>query len=314
MIAPPMMFRRLGAAIATALLLIAGPARAEVVNKIVATIDGEPITERELRRYAALHAREGMSDSQVLDAFITDRLLDKEVEAKGIKVTDVEVDRYIEQVKQRGRLDDAKFKEVLAQQGLTPEEYRVRIKGELEKSQLVNREIRGRVNVTPEEVERYYQANLDRFAVSSGVTVRAILVEVGPADGQDAVARAQARAEEARGKAAAGEDFGALAAEYSDGPGADSGGLLGTFKQGEMDPTLEREVFSLKPGEVSPVVRTGRGFLVLKVDQNEVGGYRPLAEVKDEIRERLYGEQIEKRFEDWLSRELRERHSVEVLN
>ncbi|MCW5890677.1 MAG: peptidyl-prolyl cis-trans isomerase [bacterium] len=309
-----MMFRRMGAATVTALLLIAGPVRAEVVNRIVATIDGEPITERELRRYAAQHAREGMSDGQVLDAFITDKLLDKEVEAKGIKITDVEVDRYIEQVKVRGRLDDQKFNEALAQQGLTPEEYRVRIKGELEKSQLVNREIRGRVNVTPEEVQRYYDANKDRFAVASGVTVRGILVEVGPADGSDAVAHAQSRAEEARAKALAGEDFGALAAEYSDGPGANSGGVFGTFKQGEMDPTLERAVFSLRPGEVSEVVRTGRGFFVLKVDQNEVGGHRSLAEVKDEIRERLYGEQIEKRFEDWLSRELRERHSVEVLN
>lgn len=309
-----MMFRRMGAATVTALLLIAGPVCAEVVNKIVATVDGEPITERELRRYAKERGQEGVSDRQLLDALITDRLLEKEVEAKGIKITDVEVDRYIEQVKQRGRLDEAKFQAALAQQGLTPEQYRVRIKSELEKTQLINREVRGRVNVTKEEVERYYQANLDSFTVSSGVTVRGILVEVGPADGQEAVERAHARAEEARAKAAAGEDFGALAAEYSDGPGAKSGGLFGTFKQGEMDPTLERAVFSLKPGEVSEVVRSSRGFFVLKVDQNEVGGHRSLDEVKDEIRERLYGEQIEKRFEDWLSRELRERHSVEVIN
>jgi peptidyl-prolyl cis-trans isomerase SurA len=316
-IAPPMMFRRMGAATVAALLLCTGLVCAEVVNKIVATVDGEPITERELRRYAAERGKEGtqgVSDRQLLDALITDRLLEKEVEAKSITISDAEVDNYIEQVKQRGRLDDAKFSAALAQQGLTMEQYKVRIKGELQKSQLINREIRGRVNVTPEEIQRYYDANIDTFTVSSGVTVRGILIEIGPADGEEAVARAQAKAEEARAKAAGGADFALLAAEYSDGPGARSGGVLGTFKQGEMDPTLERAVFSLKPGEVSQVVRNQRGFFVLKVDQSEVGGHRPLAEVKDEIRERLYGERIEKRFEDWLSRELRERHSVEVLN
>lgn len=309
-----MMFRRMGAATVAALALCTGLVRAEVVNKIVATVDGEPITERELRRYAKERGQEGMSESQLLDALITDTLLDKEVEAKNITVSDAEVDRYIEQVKQRGRLDAAGFNAALAQQGMTLEQYKVRIKGELEKSQLINREIRGRVNVTPEEIQRYYDANIDTFTVNSGVTVRGILVEVGPADGEAAVARAQAKAEEARAKAVSGEDFGELAAEYSDGPGARSGGVLGTFKQGEMDPTLERAVFSLKPGEVSEVVRNQRGFFVLKVDESESGGHRPLAEVKDEIRERLYSERIEKRFEDWLSRELRERHSVEVLN
>src|SRR6266571_9463161 len=90
-------------------VLLAGAARAEITNRIVATIDGEPITAHELRRYAKEHAAQGTPDAQVLDALITDRLLEKEVKAQGITARVDEIDRYVEEIQQRNGMDRERF-------------------------------------------------------------------------------------------------------------------------------------------------------------------------------------------------------------
>src|SRR5437016_11373700 len=130
-------------------VLLAGAARAEITNRIVATIDGEPITAHELRRYAKEHAAQGTPDAQVLDALITDRLLEKEIKAQGITARADEIDRYVEEIQQRNGMDRERFGAALAAQGLSLESYRARVKSELEKAALVNREIRQHVNVSP---------------------------------------------------------------------------------------------------------------------------------------------------------------------
>ena len=61
-------------------------------------------------------------------------------------------------------------------------------------------------------------------------------------------------------------------------------------------------------------MRARAGFHILRVDEYEPAGYRPLDEVREQIRETLYNEAVEERFQDWLSQDLRERHHVEVLN
>jgi parvulin-like peptidyl-prolyl isomerase len=136
-------------------------------------------------------------------------------------------------------------------------------------------------------------------------------IEAGADDAE--VSRVRAKADEVRVLALDGRDFGALAKQFSEGPGADKGGELGTFSRGEMDPTLAEVVFRLKPGEVSQPVRTATGFHLLRVDERVASGHKPLEDVSDEIRETLYNGALESRFENWLSRDLRERHHVELL-
>src|SRR5205809_201156 len=160
--------RRRGVRVAALVLpvLLAGAARAEITNRIVATIDGEPVTAHELRRYAKEHAAPGTPDAQVLEALITDKLLEKEIKAQGITAREDEIDRYIEEIRQRNGMDRERFQAALAAQGLSLETYRARVKSELEKAALVNREIRQHVNVSPEEIRRYYDAHLDDYATA----------------------------------------------------------------------------------------------------------------------------------------------------
>lgn len=315
MIATARMFRGLCAAVALVVAVcVVETTRAETVNRIIATIDGDPVTAHELEQYKKERNAPNATDAQLLDALITDRLLQKEAKEKGIVIKPEDVDEYIVEVRTRARLDDAGFRKAIQAQGLTYEQYREKVKDELQKSQLVNREIRARVNVSPQEIERYYEANKDRYRSHEGITLRAILIAFDPQGGQAAAEKAKAKADEVHAKAVAGEDFGALAQQYSDGPGADNGGLLGTFKKGQLEPALERATAGLREGEISEIIPTNRGLFILRVDSVEGGDVKSLDDVRDEIRSELYEKALEQRFENWLSRDLRERHSIEVLN
>ena len=289
-------------------------ARAEVVNRIVATIDGEPITAFEVAGYRAQLGDRPATDEQILDAIITERLLEKEAEARGIKASSEDVDAYVKEIKERGHLDDAAFAAALARQGLTPEQYRERVEKELVKTQLIAREIRGRVSVPDEEVERYYDAHKEQYRTGGGVTVRDIFLAIPPGADAEEIARIRAQAVELRSRATSRRAFAKLAAEHSELPGAKDGGVLGTFKQGEMADELDKVVFALAPGAVSDPVQTSDGFHILRVDEVVDADYRPLDDVKEEIREKLYNEALEQRYQDWMHRDLRERHQVEVLN
>src|SRR5262249_29309348 len=273
----PAMSRGLPSALALTAIVVSvlpGSGSAEVVNRIIATVDGDPITAHEVQQYREASTSSDLTEKEALEALITDKLLEKEVRDKKIEVKSEDIDRYVDQVKERNRIDSYRFEAALASQGLSLTRYRERIRGELEKSQLVNREIRGRVSVSPEEVERYYQANREDFRTGERVTVRAIIFRVEPLDGPAEVARIRLKADEVRQMAANGRTFEDLARQFSEGPGAEKGGLLGTFARGELDSELEQAVFALPPRTVSDVVRTDRAFHILRVDKFEPPGYR----------------------------------------
>ena len=303
----------LGVAVGLATMLGVVAARAEVANRIVATVDGEPITAHELKQYAKDRDTGGAEGRQILDALITDKLLEQEIKALGILARDDEIDRYIHEVQARTGMDDARFKQAIAGQGMTWEQYRSKVKMEIEKAQLVNREIRQHVNVSPEEIKRYYDTHLADYEIAEQIRVRDIFIPA-ESDDEEGLARARAKAEEVRALALAGRDFATLARQFSEGPGADKGGELGTFSRGEMERELEEALLKLKPGEVSQPIRSGSGFHLLRLDQRIASGHKPLDEVKEDIRDTLYNEALEARFQQWLSHDLRERHHVEVLD
>ncbi len=301
-------------ALAVVAVLAVGSGRAEVVDRIIATVDGDPITAHELQQFRQERASADMTDKQLLDAIITDKLLEKEVREKGVTVKSEDIDRYVDQVKERNHIDNYRFEAALEAQGMTLERYRERIRIELEKSQLVNREIRGRVGIPPDEIERYYHAHREDYRTGERVVLRDIAFRIEVVDDDAEIAHIRAKADEVLQLAIGGRDFAALAKQFSEAPGADKGGLLGTFARGELEPELEEVAFVLKPGQLSQVIRTDKAFHLLRVDKFEPPGYRSLDEVKDQIRDTLYEKAIGQRFEDWLSRDLRERHSVEVFN
>lgn len=308
------------AKVALALVLVAATtAGAETLNRIVATIDGDPITLIELERYAEVAKKRPGGDQLVvdqkaiLDELVLEKIIQKQVEVLGLKATDQQIDNYIESIRTRNNLSEEQLMEVLKQQGMSWDQYRVQVRADIERANLINREIRTKVNVSPEEVERYYKAHLDEYGASVNVTARLItlLVPAGSSEADKAAIRA--KAEEVHKLAADGGNFAKLAKEYSQGPAAAEGGDIGEVQPDEMQPEFAKAAKGLAPGQVSPLIVTSDGFHILKIEKASGDAHRPLADVSEEIKEKLYKEAMENRYDRWLNQDLRARYHVETF-
>lgn len=308
-------------------ILVSTQGQAEVVNRIVATVDGEPITLYELRSFGKgpggqrnlLGPQEGtagMSDKDILDALIMNKLVSKEVETQGLKAKEADIDNYVERIKAQSNIDDEQLKEALAKEGMTMESYRQQISQEVERALLINREIGAHVNVTPQDVDRYYKEHSEEYSQSEDeqVRVRHIFLPLSPAASPEEEKEALGQIQEIRKRAVGGEDFASLADTYSRGPGAGQGGDLGFFKKGQMAKEIEDVAFALKAGEIGQPFRTNAGVHLLKVEEHttaeqKAGSLDP--KTAEEIKRKLYNEALRQRYERWFQEDLRFRHQVE---
>ncbi len=299
------------------LLLAAAPARAETVNKILATIDGEPVTLYEVKRFSAanIHARElgaAVDQNTLLDAVITEKLVQKEVSDKGIIVHDEDIARYIDGIKERNHINDEQLQQALQAQGMTLDSYRAQIRQDLQRQQLISHEIRGKVSVTPEEVQRYYQAHLSEYSTPERIQVAHIVFRLDADAPPDRVMAVTAKAEEVYQRLKKGADFAEMAKQYSEDPSGQNGGSLGWFKKGELLDSLEQAAARLKVGEVSEPVRTKVGVHLIKLEGREGASHQNLDDLADQIKQQLYNAALEERFQKWLTEDLRNRHHVEM--
>ena len=157
------------------LVLLHQTALAKVIEQLIVVIDGEPYTLSNLGMYAKTKMDREFpsgdlkkindSDREVLEQFITEKLLEAEARESGIKVTDQDVTQYIDEIKKRNRLSDDELKAALSREGQTLESYRASVKSELEKSEIVNRQVRNKVNITNDDVERYYKLNANKLSL-----------------------------------------------------------------------------------------------------------------------------------------------------
>ncbi len=290
------------------------------VDRVAAVVNGDVITLSELTQRAGTEYRRVMdmppgperdqARAKALrtayEAVVAERLVENEVKALGIEVTEAQIDGAIEDVKKRNNLSDDMLRQALASEGITLPAYRARLRKDFENHLLIAAKVQNRVKVTDDDVTGYYQSHLAEFAGEDQVKLRLILLQVPagapPADD----ARVKAAGEALLTRLAAGEDFAELAKQVSQGPGASSGGDLGWVKKGTMPIDLERVAFVLKPGQNSGLVRAKTGWIILKADDRRTGKAPPMEDVKERIREKLateQGEMYRKQYIDELKRE-----------
>jgi peptidyl-prolyl cis-trans isomerase SurA len=298
------------------------PVGAGVIEQVLVVIDGEPHTLTDFKSYAKNSmGREfpagdldalGKEDQEVIEQFITDKLLASEVKQAGIKVTDAEIDTYINQVKEKNNINEEQLKRALATDGLSWEKYRSQIKTEMEKGDIIEMQVRKRVNITSEDVERYYNLNPKKYVSDQRVHLRHILLPIAEGD-KAGEATARVTAADIRRRLAAGEDFAQLAATYSDGAGASEGGDIGWVARGSLLKEIDQVAFGrLNVGEVSDPIRTSAGLHIIKLEGREGGKQLPFADVKDKVREEVMNKALEERFQKWLKGDLRRKHRVDV--
>jgi peptidyl-prolyl cis-trans isomerase SurA len=313
--------------ISTAITLLAllalhpAPAPAQVIDGIAAVVNEDVITTLELEKeyQLMLKEQERLPASEktdlkgaALNRLIDKRLIDQKARDLDIKVLDDEVKLAIEDVKKQNNLTQEALVQALAGQGLTFEQYRSQLREQLERLRLMSQEVRSKIQVGDQEVQDYYNANLQRFGAVEQFRARHIFFKVDPKGGATELARVEGIAAGVLKEAKAGKDFIELARQYSNDPAAaKDGGDLGTFKRADMLPEIGDTVAAMKPGQVSDLVLSKAGLHIIKLEEKALGKARPLGEVKAEIEEILFKKKADERFAQWV-KDLRASVPIEI--
>jgi parvulin-like peptidyl-prolyl isomerase len=295
-----------------------GPA----LDRVVASVDGEPITMREVKDFAAQHGRpidtDDFASSQTakdsVKALIGEKLLEQEVKKYEDKVDEGQVDKYIDQLRADKHLTDEQFRQELKAAGMSYDELRKRARMDLEKAMMIQQQVREKIDVPDADIKAAYDAHKADFTVAKErLKLAQILIAVPPNASAKQVAEAQKKAEMVRARAAKGEDFNDLARKYSDDDSKSSGGELGWFEPSDVMDQILTGVKPLKPGQISPTIRTSHGFHIVKLEDHEVPGVRPLSEVKAAIRGALIDQQSSTQLQTWIESDLVKQHYVETM-
>ncbi|HYL60620.1 MAG TPA: peptidylprolyl isomerase [Candidatus Acidoferrales bacterium] len=295
-----------------------GPA----IDRVVASVDGDPITMREVKDFGAQHGRPIETDDfassesakEVTKALIGQKLLEQEVKRYEEKVDDGQVEKYIQELRQDKHMTDAQFRAELQASGMSYDELRRRARLDLEKMMMIQQEVRSKINISNAEVEQAYEAHKADFTIAKErLRLAQILVATAPNATPAQVAAAQKKADDLHARAAKGEDFNDLARVYSDDASKSNGGELGWFEPSDVMDEILVAVKGLKPGQITPVIRTRHGFHIVKLEDHEVPGVRPYAEVKAQIRSQLVDQKSNDQLQSWIQTDLVKQHYVEIL-
>jgi peptidyl-prolyl cis-trans isomerase C len=274
--------------------------RAELVEEIVAIVNGDIITTSQLeeeeqarvadayRRYTGeeLDQRVEEIKGDVLNQMIDRKILYHYAQRiyDTNRMADVFYESFREQQMKTQGMDEAEFERMLAAEGFTVEEMRQRLVEAFAPDEVIRAEVSGRVSVGDAECRAYYDENQQEFMRPGEVTLREIVIM---AESEEDKQLRRARAQEVLQRLQAGEDFATLAGEVSETGTKDSGGLLGPLKVGDISEQLEAVAFNAPLGEVSEVLEMPYGFHIVKVEERRETGVAPYDEIAEELREAL---------------------------
>jgi peptidyl-prolyl cis-trans isomerase SurA len=304
-------------------------AQAEEIDSVIASVDGEPITSRDVTQFKApggsgspgagsmpsVLTPSSSNPDAVLKAIITNKMLENESKNYADKVDDDEVDRYIANMEQQGKVSDAQLRAQLQQQGVSYDDFRAKVRKQVQAITMVDHEVRQKIVVPEAEINQYYKDNPDEFTTTEEkYDLAQILIAMPAGAPAQQVADAQKKADDVRKQALkGGADFGSLALQYSDDDSKTKGGELGQFAPDDINDSILAAIKNLKPGDISAVVRTKYGFHIVKVESHQMPGLQPLDQVRGQIRDKLMTFHSKEEFQKWVDEDLTKQHYVETI-
>jgi peptidyl-prolyl cis-trans isomerase SurA len=218
----------------------------------------------------------------------------------------------IERIKESRSYTDEDLRAGLAEQGLTIEEYRENLKKQLLRGKLVNREVKSKIVITREEIEKYYNEHREKYAGEIKYHLWNIFIRFSQMTDESQRQIAFGKMETVLSQLKQGRSFESFAAELPDSPKSPQGTDLGFYLLDELSPQLRNVVKDMKEGEYSPILENNRGYQIIYVQKVLMTDSKSFTEVEAEIKDVLYNEAIDRRYNTWLS-ELRKRSHIKIV-
>lgn len=269
---------------------------AQVVDRIVAVVNGEIITLQDLQRQLRLAVGQTPDPAtaerlapQVLDAMIDDIVLRQEAQRLGIEVSDSEVENEVRQFKVRRRLSDEDFERSLRLQGLTPEQFKERSREDIVKHRIIGYMVRRKVVVTQEEIDAYLERNRSELTTERVVTLQ--MVVLADRDSASQLRRALDSGEMGIDEAVE---------RYSVGPRAEKG-VMADVRWRELDDPWREGLRDLGVGQLSEPFLVQDRWVIVKLLDRRDGERQETAAVEEEVREALMRPKLEERFKEYMT-------------
>jgi len=290
---------------------------ATTVEEIIARVNNEIITKSEYEKALASAEEDSKNDCQThctaeqLSIEIEDRrkhalrdLIDQSLLVQRAKDLGTSVEpgviKKLDQIRIQNKLDSMEdLEKAVTAQGINWEDFKNNIRNGLLTQQVIGSEVGSHITISSQDVQKYYEEHKAEYVRPEQVALREIEVSTEGKKPEE-IPDLKKKAETALKRVQDGEDFGEIAKRFSDGSTAKDGGFLGVYKRGELSKVLEDKAFVMKRNELTDVMETKQGFLILQVLEHYDEGQQSLDKVQNEISERLYNERLEPAVREYL--------------
>jgi peptidyl-prolyl cis-trans isomerase SurA len=314
-----------------------------VVEEIICRVNNEIITRTEyIRSRDQLKQEVQQQDPASADRAFAEKqrdvlrdLIDQQLllqKGKDLGITgDTELIKRLDEMRKQMNLSSMEELEKAAEaQGASYEDFKQNLRNQIVTQRVIGQEVGSHLAMNKDDVKKFYDQHRAEMEQPEEVRLSEILIApktpAKPAASADAkpeppseaeteaaLAAAQAKAQDLLDQIHKGAKFADLAKKSSDGPSAQDGGDLRSFKRGALSKELEDKVFALKAGEVTDVVRTKQGYVILQVTEHQMAGIPPLKEVEPRIQDALYMQKLQPALRAFLTT-LREEAFIDVKN
>jgi peptidyl-prolyl cis-trans isomerase SurA len=312
--------------------------RAEIIEQILVKVNGDIFTKTDLeQRQVAVLRQQGKqfdlkaeaANTQLRKALdeitpsimvdvINEMVVVQRGKELGYALSDDQFKSVLENIKKENKIEtDEQFQAALKQENMTLADLRRSLERTMIRQRVEQNEVLGKIGITESEARTYYDAHLNEFTTPPSVTLREILIAIQSDDrGVNVAAEesARARAEQLRTRVTVGkESFEKLASEVSDAASKANAGLIGPLSILDISPDLRKMLEKMKPGDVSEVVRTNRGFQLLKLEARTETQTMPFEQAKEQIGERVFTDKRKAEYLKYLEK-LRAQAIIEWKN
>ena len=322
--------RKLDFLVLFCLVILPGALSADtIVEQIVARVNNQIITSSEFQRSEEELKKEAQQQDPVnADKIISGRekdvlrdLIDQQLllqRGKDLGITaDTELIKKLDQMRKDMNLDSMEDLEKAAQaQGVSFEEFKQNMRNQIITQQVISKEVGSRLVIDKQEEQKFYDEHKSELDQPEQVRLSEILISTekkptGTQDENQLLQAAQTKANSVLDEIQKGAKFEDIAKKDSEGPSAAQGGDLGYFKRGTLAKELEDKTFAMKPGDVSEVIQTKQGFIILKVTEHTQAGVPPLGQIEPRIQDALYMQKLQPALREYLTK-LREDAFIDI--
>jgi peptidyl-prolyl cis-trans isomerase SurA len=324
--------------VAAMVFLAVASVRGEIIEQILVKVNGDIFTKTDLeqRQVAALRQKgeaidlkSDLSNAQLRKALdeitpqimvdaVDELLIVQRGKELGYRLGDDQFKSVLDNIKKENKMEtEEQFQAALKSENMTMADLRRNLERSMIFQRVQQNEVLGKIGVSDDEARKYYESHMSEFTTAPTVTLREILVST-PGDGKTlnvaADEAAKAKAEQIRKRVTTGdENFEKLASEISDSPSKANAGLIGPLSISDISPDLRKLVESMKPGDVSEIIRAPRGYQVLKLETITPTQTMTFEQAREQISERVFTDKRKAEFQKYLQK-LRAQAIIEWKN